>query len=82
MPLAPFALPGSWELGESALRALGEGPACLLENHGVVTVGGNLEQAALRAVYVEDAARICLLASLLGGAAALPEDTVQQIRQL
>ena len=81
--MAKYEIPGSELLGDRILEAFSEGVnAVMLENHGVVTVGGNLEQAALRAVYVEDAARICLLASLLGGAAALPEDTVQQMRQL
>ena len=81
MPLAAFALPGTVELGEKALPALEQRGACLLENHGVLAVGESLEQAYLRAVYTEDAARICTLARLNGPVVPLPEETVKQIRE-
>ncbi len=45
IPVAEFALPGSPELGASALRALESRNACLLANHGVVAVGASVEEA-------------------------------------
>jgi ribulose-5-phosphate 4-epimerase/fuculose-1-phosphate aldolase len=51
--------PGSRELGLSAIEELKKGRnACLLANHGVVAVGGDLAQSYIRAEYVEDAAKI------------------------
>lgn len=60
IPLAKFGLPGTPDVGINAVSAMKEPPrnACLLENHGVAVVGKNLDQAYIRAVYVEDAAKI------------------------
>lgn len=80
VPLAPFAMPGSEALGHSALSALRERGACLLENHGALAVGRDIEQALLRAEYVEDSAKICALAQALGGAKALDERHIEKIR--
>lgn len=66
IPLAKFALPATPELGLSAVKALEKRNACLLENHGVLAVGTNLDQAYLRAVYVEDAATIYHYARQVG----------------
>ena len=43
---APYALPGSPELAENCVQALGEARnACLLMSHGAVCVGENMEAA-------------------------------------
>lgn len=64
--VARYHTPGTWELADSALEALRGRTACLMANHGVLAVGGTLEEAHIRAVYVEDAARICAKAMQLG----------------
>ena len=58
VPLADFAIPGTDAVGDSAVRALRGRYSCLMANHGVLEVGDDVQQAHLRAVYVEDAARI------------------------
>src|SRR6187399_1563928 len=46
---APYALPGSVALGESVAASFAAGHDCvILENHGVVTAGGNLQDAFRR----------------------------------
>ena len=50
---APYATYGSDELARHALKALGVRDACLLANHGAVTIGDNLRQAFERAVNLE-----------------------------
>lgn len=62
VPLAQFAMPGTPEVGYEAVKVLTNRTGCLLANHGVLTVGKDLDQAHLRAVYVEDAAKICSIA--------------------
>lgn len=62
IPLAQFAPQGTREVGLEAVKVLKGRSACLLANHGVLAVGETLEEAQLRAVYVEDAARICSIA--------------------
>lgn len=60
VPVAPFALPGTDEVGIYAVKAMTKDGrnACLMANHGVCAVGGSLQQAHIRATYVEDAATI------------------------
>lgn len=50
---APYALFGSQALSDAALTALEERLACLLANHGMIALGGNLERALALAVEVE-----------------------------
>jgi L-fuculose-phosphate aldolase len=65
---APYRLPGSAELGESIAAALGAHHSCvILENHGVVTVGGDLPQAFQRFETFEFAGKSIIKARLLGG---------------
>ena len=67
VPLAEYAPPGTLELGKSVVRALGNDRfGCLMANHGVLTIGETIDQAYLRAEYVEDAAKICAYAEGLG----------------
>lgn len=50
---APYALFGSQELSDNALKALDGSRACLLANHGMIVLGENLDKAFAIAVEVE-----------------------------
>lgn len=66
---APYALPGSERLGELIAAQFGseKKPACvMLENHGVVVAGTDLEEAFARFETLEVVAQIILHASGLG----------------
>ncbi len=76
VPVAAFAIPGTDEVGENAVAVLKDRNACLLANHGVVAIGASLEQAHIRAVYVEDAAKICSIAMNNGEIVTIPDETV------
>lgn len=54
------------EMGEAVARALGDGNALLLRNHGIVTVGPDVATAVLTAVFLEKACRMQLLAAATG----------------
>ena len=61
-------LPGSAELGESIVAALGAEQTCvILENHGVVAVGADLAEAFQRFETFEFAGKSIIKAHLLGG---------------
>lgn len=60
--VAKFAWPGTPEVGTEAVKVLKDRNGCLLANHGVLAVGNSLEQAHVRGVYVEDAAKIYSIA--------------------
>ena len=56
---AEYATPGTFAVGENAVPCLKDGRGgCLLNNHGVLAVGRDLNEARTRAQYIEDSARI------------------------
>ena len=77
VPVAEYGFPGSEELAEKSLAALGDGMAVLLRHHGLITVGHTSAEALENSLLVERLARIFLYTSLLGAANPLPEDTVE-----
>lgn len=81
IPLAKFALPGTAELGVEAAAVLQNRNSCLLANHGVLAVGKNLDQAYIRAVYVEDAAKIYHRARQVGRPQLIPQDAVEVLKK-
>ncbi len=82
VPVAEYGFPGSEELAEKSLTALGDGMAVLLRHHGLITVGRTPMEALENSLLVERLARIFLYTSLLGAAHPLPEDTVELEREL
>lgn len=66
--IAKFGMPGTFDVGKHAVEAMTNPTrnACILENHGVAVVGKSLEQAYIRALYVEDAATIYHYARQIG----------------
>ena len=81
IPLAQFAIPGTWEVGQEAVKVLKERTACLLANHGVLAIGKDLEQAHLRAVYAEDAAKICSIAMTQGTPVTISEEYIAAMKR-
>lgn len=82
VPVADFALPGTAEVGTHAVAALTDRTACLMANHGVVAFGRDLSEARTRAIYVEDAAKICTLAQANGTPIVLSGEIQQQMLAL
>jgi L-fuculose-phosphate aldolase len=80
--VAEYGIPGSKELAENAVRALGKKNAVLLANHGSLSCGKNLEGAFVNAELVERVAKIFMLSSLLGKPKNLPQEVVQLEQQI
>ena len=78
--VAPVAVQGTPEVGLGVVEALRDRGACLMQNHGVVSVGKDLPEAFLRAEYTEAAAKICLMAKAIGTPAPIPEAILQAMR--
>jgi L-fuculose-phosphate aldolase len=65
---APYELPGSVALGNRVADTFEQGYNCvILENHGVVTAGGDLQEAFRRFETLEFTAKTLIKARLLGG---------------
>lgn len=83
IPLAEFGMPGTPQVGENAVAVMKKPRrnACLLANHGVVAFGNNLAQAYIRAVYVEDAAKIYHMARQVGTPQVLGAEIEHKLRE-
>jgi len=55
------------ERGESVARCLGEHPALILRNHGIVAAARSIEEAVWIALKLERACRVQMLAEAAGG---------------
>jgi L-fuculose-phosphate aldolase len=71
VPLAPYATPATGEVARSIEKLIAVHDALLLANHGVLTVGNDLDEAMHRMERVEHLAKVALVAALLGGATVL-----------
>jgi L-fuculose-phosphate aldolase len=80
IPTAPYATPGTLDVPASVERVIGTHSAVLLERHGVLTCGDDLDQAYGRLEVVEHSAHITHLARQLGPVAALSEQEIGRIR--
>lgn len=64
--VAPYAIPGTAELGEVCLQTMGDGTAVIMGSHGLLVVGPNLPLLYSSAISVEDNARAYLHAKSMG----------------
>ena len=80
--LVPYGQTGTGELSERIQPLIADHEALLLANHGAVTMGRTLDDAAYRMESLEQAARILLVAKLLGGPVPLRPGDVERLRQL
>ena len=81
VPLAKYAAPGSEELGVNCVKAMEKRTSCLLENHGVVAIGNDLDEAYTRAVYVEDAANIYIKSRIIGNPKIISREEQNKMRR-
>lgn len=75
-----YALPGSRELAENTVKALGSRQACLLANHGAVCVGRDFRECFKTAEVLESSAAIYQKALSAGVPFEIPEDKVKWMR--
>ena len=64
--------------GEEMARIMGTDAAVLLKGHGASVAGASLEEATVKAIMMEEAAKIQLLAGLGGGAKPYAEDELAE----
>jgi len=79
IPLARYATPSTKEVAESIAPYVKTSTAILLENHGVVTFGKDLDDAFFKMEKVEHAAHIAFVARLLGGERPLSSADVAKL---
>jgi L-fuculose-phosphate aldolase len=79
VPLAQYATPSTGEVAESIAPFVQTSDAILLQNHGVVTYGADLDDAFFKMEKVEHAAHIAFVARMLGGERQLSPNEVAKL---
>ncbi len=79
IPLTEYATPSTGEVPDSIHEFIGQYDAILLRNHGVLTLGADIEQAYFRLETVEHFAEITLASKALGGATLLTREDVRKL---
>ena len=80
--VAEYGFPGTAELANAGVEALGVRRAVLLRNHGLCAAAPTLREAMRVAILVERVAQIYVHAETMGGAVELPEYAVEAERQV
>ncbi|HTR11840.1 MAG TPA: class II aldolase/adducin family protein [Roseiarcus sp.] len=78
---ACYARYGTKELSDYVLKALEGRSGCLLANHGMIAIGGNLDKAMWLAVELETISRQYYLASVLGNPHILTDAQIAETAQ-
>ena len=73
---ADYAPVASKDLGEFVVSALENKNAALMRNHGAVTVGATLDEAFIRAAFLECVAQKAFVATLLGDVKTIKPEEV------
>jgi len=79
VPLAKYATFGSLALSDNIIQAIGNYNACLMANHGIVTVGETMQSAFAIAEELELVARIYYQAKCLGEPVILSDEEMATI---
>ena len=82
VPLAPYATPSTAAVGQSLEQYIDRFDAFLLKNHGVLTLGSNLESAFHKMEMVERLAQVIHLARSLGAVDTLSSGDVEHLLNL
>jgi len=78
--LVPWFMPGSKELADAVAVAMEKSRGCFLQNHGLMSAGKTLRDAATRAMNLEETAKIVLYCKQFGGELTLlPDEWVERL---
>lgn len=78
IPCAPYVDNAGDHIGEAVVNWMGKSPAVLLAHHGAFAFGPTPAAALKAAVMLEDVAKTCHLALLLGAPEPLPAGEVEK----
>jgi L-fuculose-phosphate aldolase len=81
MTLSDYALPGTRELADNVVKALGPRNAVMIPNHGTVAVGPDLGTALKVCQVVEKTAQIYILARSIGTPHCISSEDIRAMQE-
>jgi L-fuculose-phosphate aldolase len=81
VPLAKYAPMGTQTLSNNIIEAIGKYNACLMSNHGIVTVGKTIESAFNTAEQIELVAKIYIQCKSMGNPVILSDEDMAVITE-
>lgn len=81
VPVAPYGRAGTVDLAMKVAEVMKKYDCCLMESHGAIAAGGSLDDAFLKAQYVEEIAEMYYITLAAGNGAephALPVEELQK----
>lgn len=82
IPTAPYATPATTESADAIRDLIGNHDVIILDHHGAVTVGRDLEDAYLKMEKLEHAASTLLAARQAGGITPLTPDALKKLEAI
>ena len=81
--IVPFTMPGSNEVADKVVQAIGtDGRAVLIKNHGMFCCGRNMKAAMAATEYTEEMAVTTFYSKLLGVYEPMPEEAEKAMKAL
>ena len=81
--IVPFTMPGSDEVADKVVEALGkDGRSVLIKNHGMFCCGKDMKAAMAATIYTEEMATTAYYAKVLGKFEPMPEEGVKKMQEL
>lgn len=62
VPVAPYGRPGTADLAEKVAATLHNTDCCLMESHGAIAIGEDIDDAFIKAQYIEEVAELYYIA--------------------
>ena len=79
IPVAPYARPGTKELADNVAKVIAKNDMALMERHGAIGVGKDLESALLCAHYIEEFSEIYYYTLQIGPGKEPPSFTQEEL---
>ncbi len=81
--IVPFTMPGSDDVADKVVEALGEnGRVVVIKNHGMMCCGKDMKAAMSATIYAEEMAQTNYYAKLLNVFEPMPEEAVAKMQEL
>jgi L-ribulose-5-phosphate 4-epimerase len=81
IPLGELVLIGEEEIGKEIINKIGNSKAIIMKNHGPFTIGKDIKESLQAAIFLEEAAKVIIMAKILGEPQIIPGDIVKTLHK-